>query len=211
MKLSLPTVTLVALTLTPESPYREATVAVLLYMRSIVDFGRIIYLTAAPPVRPLPDVEVIHIWPTDMRGLSHYLSYLARLFVRTPFMMHCQDDGFILEPERWEPEFLDYDYIGAPWADGVVGNEGFSIQSQRFLWAKSQFEWDGKDGQDWFYCRTIKKEMEGVGIRFAPTALAARFSSELCDHDKPTFGYHGRGYCPSKHAVGQQKIQPFLR
>jgi hypothetical protein len=190
-------------------PALEATIPVIRHMQNLANFGRLTLITALPVPVPLPGVEIIQIWPTDLAGLGHWLSYMIRFLVRHPYMMHFQDDGFILDPRLWRQQFLAYDYIGAPWADGLVGNEGFSIQSQKFLWAKSQFVWDGVDGQDWFYCRTIRDEMQGLGVRFAPTAVASRFSSELCDQDKPTFGYHGRQHCPSKHARGQELITPF--
>ncbi len=36
-------------------------------------------------------------------------------YVATPFALVIQYDGFILNPDAWRDEFLDYDYIGAPW------------------------------------------------------------------------------------------------
>lgn len=208
-QLNLQNVTLTAINYNTESAFLHALVPVLRYMQTVGHFARIILWTAIPVKEPLPGVTVVRIPPTDRFGLGIWLADLALHFVNTPFMMHCQDDGFILDPSLWDPEFLAYDYIGAPWADGLVGNEGFSIQSRRFLWAKTQFEWDGVDGQDWFYCRTIREKMLGLGITFAPTGTAARFSSELCNHNDPSFGYHGRAHCPPKHAQGRKLVQPF--
>lgn len=36
-------------------------------------------------------------------------------YIETDFVMLVHYDGFIVHPELWRDEFLDYDYIGAPW------------------------------------------------------------------------------------------------
>ena len=57
-------------------------------------------------------------------------------YIDTEFVMVAEYDGFILNPEAWTDEFLNYDYIGAPLlVDGVqlVGNGGFSIRSKKLL------------------------------------------------------------------------------
>ena len=38
-----------------------------------------------------------------------------RRYVDTDFCMLIHPDGFVVHPESWRPEFLDYDYIGSPW------------------------------------------------------------------------------------------------
>lgn len=210
MKINLRNVTLVTIIFDEEVKYLEATLPVLRYMQSIADYGRITLFTALPVPEALKDVEIVRIPPTDLAGVTSWLSGGVRLFIRTPYMMYFQDDGFILEPSLWEPEFLNYDFIGAPWSDGLVGNSGFSIQSLGFLWAMGQIPWDGKDGYDWFYCRTQREAMLKLGIRFAPTEVAARFSSEQRNQNDPSLGYHGRGHNPTKHAVGQEKIARFI-
>ena len=66
--------------------------------------------------------------------------------VDTPFMMIVQVDGYPINFKAWTPEFLEYDYIGAPWTwapveqrlkicptGGCVGNGGFSIRSKKIM------------------------------------------------------------------------------
>lgn len=207
--IELPTINAVTVVFNENAAALKATVPVVRYMQSVARFGKITLFTAAP-APTLPGIEVIQIWPTEPYGYSLWITRLLRYFVRHPYMLFFQDDGFILQPELWEIAFLDYDFIGAPWEDGVVGNGGFCIQSQRFMWAQSQIEWDGVDGPDWFYCRTKRPEMEALGVRYAPTEVAARFSSELTGHDHPTFGYHGWQYSPAKHELGQKLIAPYV-
>jgi hypothetical protein len=42
-------------------------------------------------------------------------------------------DGFAVNRNAWDPQFLDYDYIGARWPSGVVGNGGFCLRSKKLL------------------------------------------------------------------------------
>lgn len=57
-------------------------------------------------------------------------------YIETSYVLIIQYDGFILNPDAWTDEFLEYDYIGAPWwytDDCNVGNGGFSLRSKKLL------------------------------------------------------------------------------
>jgi len=112
--------------------------------------------------------------------------------------MIVQRDGFFINVNAWRNEFLDYDYIGAPWADGGVGNGGFSIRSKRLLKfvanhptsSDPQFDFSPEDG---LICSTFRKDLESTGHRFAPTNVAANFSREgLFFLPEDVFGFHGK-------------------
>ena len=62
---------------------------------------------------------------------SHYFLYDLYRHVDTEFCLTIQDHGFIINPESWTEEFFDYDYIGAAWTDGYVGNGGFTLRSKK--------------------------------------------------------------------------------
>lgn len=119
-------------------------------------------------------------------------------------------DSAILNPWAWDPSWLEYDYIGAPWPrhhdpgwppcneTNNVGNGGFSFRSARFNKSVSDL-WHGSRGSDllqklssdrWF-CRTARKQLESVGVSFAPECAAARFSCENAIYSGQ-FGYHGK-------------------
>lgn len=63
--------------------------------------------------------------------------------VTTDFNVVVQWDGFAVNAESWDEEFLKYDYIGAcwlwPWGGDshrrgpIVGNGGFSLRSRRLF------------------------------------------------------------------------------
>ena len=45
--------------------------------------------------------------------------------------MIIHSDGYAVNADAWTDSFLDYDYIGATWDDGVVGNGGFCLRSRK--------------------------------------------------------------------------------
>ncbi len=88
--------------------------------------------------------------------------------VETDFCLTVQLDGFVVNPGLWDPTFLDYDYIGAPWRTNLgralptnyrVGNGGFSLRSQRLLYESSQLTWT----QDWSDYRLPKVQGDPLG------------------------------------------------
>lgn len=126
------------------------------------------------------------------------LTELRKLF-HTPFVLVTQWDGYVIDPTAWSGEFLQYDYIGAKWpyyTDGMqVGNGGFSLRSKRLLEvlaADAEFSILPQIPEDELICRVYRSVLEQRhGIRFAPPALADRFSYELILPPYPTFGFHG--------------------
>jgi hypothetical protein len=104
-----------------------------------------------------------------------------------------QWDGFITDPTRWDPRFLEYDYIGAPWPDQdpAVGNGGFSLRSRRLVDALAAMDTPEVHPEDHRICQLYRPQLEAdFGIRFAPVELAARFSWETGEPPGPSFGFH---------------------
>lgn len=121
-----------------------------------------------------------------------------------------QTDGFIVNTNGWKKEFLDYDYIGAPWEyhpcsyepphpestpDNCVGNGGFSIRSIKLIKTVHKLITEKKypklTPEDLFICRTLKPELDQLGIKFAPEHLAIKFSCENRPY-RNQFGFHGQ-------------------
>lgn len=186
----------------------DLTIRMMRYMASVVKFHHAILLSATKVESPVP-AEVVQIPPTDIGGLQTILCTILPRLIRTPFMMMAHNDGFIIEPGLWSNNFLRYDFIGAPWGDGVVGNDGFSLQSQKFLWAKSKLPWIDTVQGDEYACRTHRRHMESLGVRFARPEIAAWFSLETTDEGKPSFGFHGRIHTPAKYKRGWELIEAF--
>jgi len=49
--------------------------------------------------------------------------------IPTETMLIFQTDALIVNPSRLR-EFLEYDYVGAPWRNGAVGNGGLSLRKK---------------------------------------------------------------------------------
>lgn len=134
-------------------------------------------------------------------------------YVTTDFVLLVQYDGFILNPNSWTDEFLEYDYIGAPWFIHdefwfteynfprelqdtiVVGNGGFSLRSKKFLETSKQLADEGLfkkyHPEDLVMCVWDRKLMEDNGIKFASPEIAEKFSIEGQDHVYGRqFGFH---------------------
>ncbi len=116
--------------------------------------------------------------------------------VDTDFALLVQWDGFVVNADAWSDDFLDYDYIGAKWifhTDGHnVGNGGFSLRSRRLLEALRDPHVVPGAVEDDAICRTYRTYLEAThGIRFAPEAVADRFSFEASYWTSPPFGFHG--------------------
>ncbi|MGC1459592.1 MAG: DUF5672 family protein [Steroidobacteraceae bacterium] len=119
-------------------------------------------------------------------------------YVSTPAALIIQWDGYVLDPCRWLPDFMQYDYVGAEWpwhGDRMtVGNGGFSLRSRRLLalTAGSDFPAAGEIAEDVWICRLHRATLEQHhGVRFAPVELARCFSYERGIPEAPTFGFHG--------------------
>lgn len=116
--------------------------------------------------------------------------------IETDHVLIAQYDGFIANPERWSHDFLDYDYIGAPWPQfdrHNVGNGGFSLRSRRLLTVLRDMDVALDDRpEDIAICQLWRSRLEQRhGIHFAPTDVARRFSYESGPSTGPSFGFHG--------------------
>jgi hypothetical protein len=120
-----------------------------------------------------------------VRELGHYFSGSHALVV--------QWDGFITDAGRWDPRFLEYDYIGAPWPGQTpaVGNGGFSLRSRRLVDALQAMHTPVTHPEDHCICDRYRPQLErDHGVRFAPPEVAGRFSWEAAEPPVPTFGFH---------------------
>jgi len=96
-----------------------------------------------------------------------------------------------LNADSWNDEWLEYDYIGAVWHDGAVGNGGFSLRSKRLLEALRDERFTAPFfPEDEKICRDWKPLLEkDYGIKIAPPEIAADFSIEGGRYTNQ-FGFH---------------------
>jgi len=153
-------------------------------------------------------VEVIH--SDEVNSLYDYNHFnLKRMndYFDTDYVMVAEHDGFILNPEAWTEEFLQYDFIGAPLlVEGkqLVGNGGFSIRSKKLerliqddptIQLGNKLDHRYAENEDWVICVVMREYLESKGVKFAPAELGHRFSlennREYGNIWNGQFGYHG--------------------
>lgn len=138
--------------------------------------------------------DMIH-YDKDINSIEEYNLFCSKKLnelVDTDYCMVVQWDGYPINFSSWKSEFLDYDYIGAPWLlqpwtkDKTVGNGGFSIRSKRYLEQCASADYDGSIPEDVFFCRVQK-----LDCSYAPIGVAYDFSVEDMPY-KNQFGFHGK-------------------
>ena len=131
---------------------------------------------------------------------SHFMIKELYKYFDTDFVLVIQADGYVLNGKSWLPEFLHYDYIGAPWTypDGKnVGNGGFSIRSKKLQSALTLDDFIfAIDPEDQAIGRLYRDYLiKFYKITYAPEDLADRFSYELRAPIYDTFGFQiGRAH-----------------
>lgn len=189
----LPQVTLIAAT----GVAIEATADAMANSLAEAEFGHALLLSHRSPSKGLDHrIEWRRIEPLSSRAAySDFMLHRLHEYVTTSHALCVQWDGFAIDGSGWDPEFLDYDYVGPVWphfTDGNnVGNGGFSLRSRRLLLATRSLPYDGRTAEDVLIGRTYRKELELEGIRFAPESVARRFGYERTAPTGHEFGFHG--------------------
>jgi len=175
----------------------EATIRALEHCLDHIKFANALLLSSHPVTRKTRH-EITHIPIKPLRSASAYSEFILgdlNNHIQTKFALVVQWDGFVLDPLSWTDEFLDFDYIGAPWIDqppGLdVGNGGFSLRSRKLLEVCAQPWFRRSHPVDLCIAQVNRKALETAGIRIASHAIASRFSRERGRHIAPHFGVHG--------------------
>lgn len=164
-----------------------------------IEFGQKRLISSGIPFNI--DSNDIHIASIDKLGskeaYSKFIIKELHKYIDTDYALIVQHDGYVKNPEAWTNEFLNYDYIGAPWwyKDGKnVGNGGFSLRSKKLLELTAKMPITNFHPEDHIVCREMRPYLESQGIKFAPEALASKFSFEGYFQQgvwSGQFGFHG--------------------
>lgn len=143
----------------------------------------------------------INIVKVDVNSYSQFNNYMIKHLykhVGSDYCLVVQDDGYILNSNAWTDEFLNYDYIGAPWInhhyipdENKVGNGGFSLRSKKLINLCKDLSISENDNEDVVICQKNSEYLRSQGIKFAPIGLANIFSVEDGIYQNQ-FGFHGR-------------------
>lgn len=145
--------------------------------------------------------------PARINSLDEYSLFmlqhlpLYRHLFKEHHILVIQPDSLVVNPGAWHNSLLEFDYIGAPWPDGTVGNGGFSLRSIRLLDCLHRLSWEISHGQrrslaeDAVICREFRQRLELFGCRFPDSSEAERFATEAAPNThfeyKGSFGVHG--------------------
>lgn len=136
---------------------------------------------------------------------NYYVIYHLHEHIDTSHCLLVQPDGFVLFPDKWDNTWIQYDYIGAPWAYAEdayidpfgnhhrVGNGGFSLRSKKFLEVPTKVEVPWETNNSDFYwmpegvvnyhedgnvCVHNRHIFISQGCKYAPVEVAVKFSQE---------------------------------
>jgi hypothetical protein len=177
--LHLPNVTLILLS---GLGYRQkANVHALEYSQKEIEFGAVKYIQ-------LGEIKDIDSW-------SKAAIYELPKYVETNYCLLIHENGFVVNPFAWDPTWLEYDFIGAPWplpqdnfsyrdeaGDLVRVGNSVSLRSKKLLDLIATREWKpyfGYFNEDGFITCHNRKWLESQGCKFAPIEVAKHFSREL--------------------------------
>jgi hypothetical protein len=187
-----------------------------------LEFGEVKFITHGSSVVSKDGISVEKCrYLTSSEAYSHFLIFDLHRYINTKYCLIVQYDGFILDPEMWDDDFYNYDYIGAPWPSVEnhyldpfgnthrVGNGGFSFRSKKLLEVSTheyipcvstthgdfyRHHGNGYFAEDYNICVHNAHIYERFGCVFAPYEVACKFSRE-CTVDsylqRKTFGVHG--------------------
>lgn len=173
-----------------------------------IEFGAVKILSSLPS----KDKRVIQIRPLKTKSdYSEFCMKELANYIDTKYLLVFQYDGYVLNHQAWKDEWLEYDYIGAPWlwyTDGMqVGNGGFSLRSKKLMQitandtgiiAINEPGVTKHKEEDHCICRLYRKYLEQeYKMKFAPVEAARQFSIEGWRSENKTwtneFGFHGSG------------------
>ena len=211
-KLSLPNVTLLAAT---SVEIDMSQLALRISLRNI-KFGAVKLLSSMQPNKKYTDIEYVPI--PVMNNIADYNRMIIENLHKYFQTSHCllvQPDSFVVDSDLWKNEFLQFDYIGAPWSEKLqinsnlildmkkncVGNGGFSLRSRKLVETTSKINFDSLKfpfkNEDIIICHYLYEQMLNNGISFATPEIAAKFSMENENHlygqdVSNVFGFHGK-------------------
>lgn len=176
----------------------EATAKALEYSTRQMSFDRVLLISHFNPEPSSTTYEYIEISPFGSVGeWGKFVVFDLHQYIQTDYVILVHADGFIVNPQSWDDEFLKYDYIGAPWPiprDSYsyrdrfgniirVGNS-VSLRSLKLLKMPSEIglDWASADHgffhEDGFLCVQNRHVLQGLGLAYAPLGVACRFSRE---------------------------------
>lgn len=202
-------VTLVAVATTEVN----ATAKALLYSTRYLSFDKVLLISNYNPDTSCTIYEHIAIQPFEsVAEWGKFVVFELHKYIQTDHIILIHADGFIVNPQAWNDEFLNYDYIGAPWPIpkdvfsyrdhfGNIIRVGNSVSLRSLKLLKLPLEigldWNAADHgffhEDGFLCVQNRHILQSHGANYAPFNVACQFSREKTIHENKgiePFAFH---------------------
>lgn len=209
MKLDLPSVTLFC----ADCISVERVIPVIERCKALCNFGAVKLLTHLPTDYP---------HRIEISKLSTHIEYSIFMFKRayqyidTKHVLIVQHDGWILNTDAWNQEWLNNDYMGPlfihkhPIDERSVGSGGFSLRTKRLMQfvSKNTPPWDGSPEEaqriqkmigayeDGVISICVRDSLVNAGFKFATPLEASRFAqggqNDINYYTSLPFGFHGQ-------------------
>ena len=165
-----------------------------------------------------------HIEPfTDLTKAGMFTVYELPYNIKTSHALFIHYDSWVIDAGAWRSDFLNYDYIGAPWwyKDGMnVGNSGFCMRSVDLMKhiAANPEKFPMAMPEDGVLCRQYRTHLPQ--FVWAPQEAAQVFSFERVrpSIDSRHFGFHGLfnwpfilGYSEFNERMRLARATPYLQ
>jgi hypothetical protein len=167
-----------------------------------IKFGKVTIFSPYKPRNITNGIDYVYIEKQTPSTMNSFAIKELPKYYTHDYVLSIHDDGFIINPHLWTNEFLQYDFIGAPWpplhwnTKNRVGNMGFFMKSKKFTDLELQINYINGPN-DWLVTNYYYDSFIECGCRYAPINIAAKFSMELpiseIPHDlSKSFGFHGK-------------------
>jgi hypothetical protein len=162
-----------------------------------IEFKSILHFS----VNPIENIKNVTGFKINKMNYGEYNNFCLKNvypFIQTEFTIWMQPDGFILNPNLWNDDFYNYDYIGAPWPwfRYFVGNGGFSFRSKKLLHAATKLGYTERN-EDAVICDLERSYFLSFGCKYGTAEIGSKWALETempnFDNDlNNKFGFHGR-------------------
>jgi len=200
MNIALDDITLVNINTT----HHNLAVDVLNFCSKRIKFNKTILFSNNVPSNITPNMQYIHTNITEVKDYNRFVLEDLAGYIDTSHCLIVQNDGFIINPHLWTDEFLNYDFIGAPWSmyqmrvwgrSNRIGNGGFSLRSKKLLQYTQSL-----DGIDYNIEEDVTVSLlleNNEQFKLPDVGVAVKFSLETQLEDQPydfttCFGFHGK-------------------
>jgi hypothetical protein len=180
---------------------------------NLMEFSKVKFITHELPDNLPSDIEYVECPKLTYIDNMEYVFKELGQHIDTTHCLLIQHDSWILRPQMWNDDWLQYDYIAPPWSTHAcmklptgdyvrVGCGGFALRSKKFMDIPKKYdlplvEYIGYPcnqwAEDWNSCFYYRDLFLKLGIKYAPQSAATEFGQEV-DMDENVgiypFGFH---------------------